>query len=181
MKLIHNCRIILILKKTARENADAQLQTNIDTLSNDVFHKNQVVPIANSGTGASDANSALTNLFGDMRWYYDYSISEPDVILGTGVTFNREPERYYNDLFFYFVGGFNVNIHGTYKNGNNEVFRILLKGNHKNTSLKGFCVWGDSFKASYKVENNYLIIYFYLAGVINKDGIGIKTPNLIIL
>ena len=49
-------------EKTARENADAQLQTNIDNLSNDVFHKNQVVPIANGGTGASDNSTAFSNL-----------------------------------------------------------------------------------------------------------------------
>lgn len=49
-------------EKTARENADAQLQTNIDTLSNDTFHKNQVVPIANGGTNASSPYEALKNL-----------------------------------------------------------------------------------------------------------------------
>lgn len=49
-------------EKTARENADAQLQTNIDTLSNNVFHKNQVVPIANGGTGANNKLIAIRNL-----------------------------------------------------------------------------------------------------------------------
>lgn len=49
-------------EKQAREQGDATLQQNIDNLSNDVFHKNQVVPIANGGTGASDANNAFKNL-----------------------------------------------------------------------------------------------------------------------
>ena len=46
----------------AKKQADTQLQANIDTLSNDTFHKNDVVPIANGGTGASDADIAFANL-----------------------------------------------------------------------------------------------------------------------
>lgn len=47
---------------TAREQADTALQANIDSLSNDTFHKTDVVPIANGGTGASDADTAFANL-----------------------------------------------------------------------------------------------------------------------
>lgn len=46
----------------ARKQGDTQLQNNIDTLSNDTFHKNNIIPIANGGTGASDAYQALKNL-----------------------------------------------------------------------------------------------------------------------
>lgn len=49
-------------EKQAREQADTTLQQNIDTLSNDVFHKNDIVPIANGGTGANDADAAFANL-----------------------------------------------------------------------------------------------------------------------
>lgn len=49
-------------EKQAREQADTTLQQNIDTLSNNVFHKNDIVPIANGGTGANNANTAMTNL-----------------------------------------------------------------------------------------------------------------------
>lgn len=49
-------------EKQAREQADATLQQNIDTLSNDVFHKNDIVPIANGGTAANNEQRALINL-----------------------------------------------------------------------------------------------------------------------
>ena len=39
-----------------------ETQANIDTLSNDTFHKADIVPIANGGTGASDADTAFANL-----------------------------------------------------------------------------------------------------------------------
>ena len=97
------------------------------------FHKNQVVPIANGGTGANDANSGLVNLFSGLKWIRDSSTEAPNVIFEEGVTFaGGSSDRFYNELLLYFPNSFAFNINMTNQtNGFKTIASILLQGNHK--------------------------------------------------
>lgn len=146
-------------EKTARENADAQLQTNIDTLSNDTFHKNQVVPIANGGTGANNEQQAIVNLAKNTIAIHNKE-TEPFEDRSTG-NFRITINGYLGLIYITNTLTFNIkpNDNGyilfqTLDTKTNITTKRYRPGNIKSSD-------GNAFYIEYEIANGILKIYIY--------------------